>query len=172
MPDRDVLRLIPNLLSAARLIIIPCLFICPPGMRIALLALAVATDFFDGLLARRWHAVSSFGMIIDPIADKALAISFVCLFWPQGLIRISELIAFFSREIALLLFGVYCLASTAQYRKHPFWSGKVASTVQAVIAAFWCYGKPAPALLFVVMALCGIAGLAELISTSRTQKLC
>ena len=33
---------------------------------------AVATDFFDGFLARRWGVVSDFGRMIDPIADKLL----------------------------------------------------------------------------------------------------
>ena len=169
MPDRKIFRILPNLLSTVRLLIAPCLFFCPPEWRIGLFGIAVATDFLDGHLARRWNVVSSFGTIVDPIGDKALAIALVGLFWPQGIIRVPELIAFFSREIALLLFGLYCLASTAQYERRPFWSGKIASTIQALIAAFWCYGRPAPALLFVAMALCGIAGLFELISSCKKR---
>ena len=34
--------------------------------------LAAVTDFFDGFLARRWHAESRWGAILDPIADKIL----------------------------------------------------------------------------------------------------
>ncbi len=33
------------------------------------------TDFFDGLLARRYEQVSSFGRFLDPIADKFLVYS-------------------------------------------------------------------------------------------------
>jgi CDP-diacylglycerol--glycerol-3-phosphate 3-phosphatidyltransferase len=33
---------------------------------------AASTDFFDGWLARRLHAVSLWGAILDPIADKVL----------------------------------------------------------------------------------------------------
>ena len=29
------------------------------------------TDVLDGIIARRWNQVSSFGIILDPIADKA-----------------------------------------------------------------------------------------------------
>lgn len=34
--------------------------------------LAAVTDYFDGWLARRWHAESRWGAILDPIADKIL----------------------------------------------------------------------------------------------------
>lgn len=37
-----------------------------------LFIVAAATDFFDGLLARRWHAESLAGAVLDPIADKIL----------------------------------------------------------------------------------------------------
>lgn len=161
-------RLIPNLLSTTRLLIAPCLFACPPQWRIVLLLIAVITDFLDGRLARRWNVVSSFGTIIDPIGDKALALACIGIFWPEGIIQMPELIAFFSRDIALLLFGIYCLFSTAQRPNSPFWSGKIASTIQAIIAAFWCFNSPAPGILSIAMAMCGISGLFELVYKSRT----
>ena len=34
--------------------------------------IAAVTDFFDGYLARKWNVVSTFGAIMDPIADKVL----------------------------------------------------------------------------------------------------
>ena len=34
--------------------------------------IAASTDWFDGWLARRWNATSSWGAILDPIADKVL----------------------------------------------------------------------------------------------------
>ena len=39
------------------------------GVRVAVLVLAAATDFSDGLVARRWGA-SRFGAVLDPVADK------------------------------------------------------------------------------------------------------
>lgn len=35
-------------------------------------AVAASTDWVDGFLARRWHATTRWGAILDPIADKIL----------------------------------------------------------------------------------------------------
>ncbi len=39
-----------------------------------LFALAIATDWFDGQVARRMKIVSAFGKVADPIADKVLVL--------------------------------------------------------------------------------------------------
>ena len=38
----------------------------------ALFLTAALTDYFDGVLARRWNVQSQFGVILDPVADKLL----------------------------------------------------------------------------------------------------
>ena len=42
---------------------------------LGLFVFAALTDYFDGLLARRWKQVSAFGRMLDPIADKLLIAS-------------------------------------------------------------------------------------------------
>ncbi len=43
-------------------------------------ALAVFTDYLDGVLARRWQCETDFGRLMDPLADKVLiAAALVCL---------------------------------------------------------------------------------------------
>ena len=34
--------------------------------------IAAMTDWFDGWLARRWNQTSSFGAVLDPVADKLM----------------------------------------------------------------------------------------------------
>ena len=41
---------------------------------------AMLTDFYDGLIARKYNQVSEFGKLIDPIADKILVLSIFILF--------------------------------------------------------------------------------------------
>ena len=72
---------IPNLLTIARMWAIPlvvialyygrdCLF--AGWVSVVLFALAGITDYFDGYLARHLNQLSSFGRVLDPIADKLL----------------------------------------------------------------------------------------------------
>ncbi len=88
MPEKDILKLfkeslknknsyLPNLLTASRLVgafVIPALFLSGniPGAVVATAAFG-ATDFFDGLAARKLNGYSEFGRILDPIVDKVFA---------------------------------------------------------------------------------------------------
>lgn len=57
-----------------------------PGRLIAAAAifvLAALTDMLDGRLARAWDAVTRFGRVMDPFADKILVLgAFICLAGP------------------------------------------------------------------------------------------
>jgi len=70
---------IPNILTVARLILIPILvtsFYMPwkiTNLVVATLFMAASlTDYFDGYLARAMKVQSNFGRCLDPIADKLL----------------------------------------------------------------------------------------------------
>ena len=78
---------VPNLLSMLRLCMIP-LFVwlyCAKeafGATALVLVLSGITDIVDGFIARRFHMVSDFGKILDPIADKLTqAAMLLCLFF-------------------------------------------------------------------------------------------
>jgi len=66
------------------------------SLSVAVFAGAAVTDFFDGYIARHYHAESEYGTFLDPLADKVLAFAgFICLpiilpnqfpWWAVGLI--------------------------------------------------------------------------------------
>jgi len=54
---------------------------------IVVFTLAAITDLLDGYLARRWHAESTFGRIMDPFCDKVLVLgAFIYLAGPRFVI--------------------------------------------------------------------------------------
>ena len=73
---------LPNALTVLRLMLVPVFAWLllreggdDPTSRVwaaVVFVIAGATDFVDGELARRMNLVTSFGKIVDPIADKAL----------------------------------------------------------------------------------------------------
>jgi cardiolipin synthase len=78
---------LPNILTYGRIVAIPIVLGCMywsefhhGGLWLRWVALAVfiaagVTDFFDGYIARAWSQQSTFGRMLDPIADKLLVAS-------------------------------------------------------------------------------------------------
>lgn len=76
-PDTTRIVTIPNVISVARLCLIPVFVWLLFGRdneaaAAALLAALGATDWVDGYLARRWEQVSTLGKVLDPLADRLL----------------------------------------------------------------------------------------------------
>ena len=70
---------LPNILTLSRIVMIPVvvlLFYVPFTWHYVLsavvFALAAATDWLDGYLARRWDQTTPFGAFLDPVADKLM----------------------------------------------------------------------------------------------------
>jgi CDP-diacylglycerol--glycerol-3-phosphate 3-phosphatidyltransferase len=70
---------VPNALTVVRILLVPVLVVvllqATPGgswIAAAVFALAAVTDTLDGYLARSRRSVTTFGKVMDPIADKLL----------------------------------------------------------------------------------------------------
>ncbi len=79
----DTFKKLPNWLTFIRLFLIPVFVLILASdpnrlmVNIALVIFIIAslTDLIDGFLARKLGAVSEFGKLLDPLADKVLVIS-------------------------------------------------------------------------------------------------
>jgi CDP-diacylglycerol---glycerol-3-phosphate 3-phosphatidyltransferase len=70
---------LPNALTLVRILLVPVVVVAlimesPGGSVIAatVFALAALTDGLDGYIARSRHAVTTFGKVMDPVADKLM----------------------------------------------------------------------------------------------------
>src|SRR6266700_7355145 len=96
---------VPNLLTYARIVAVPAVVACLywqdilqggiwlRWVAVTLFIAAGITDFLDGYLARKWGEFSSFGKMLDPIADKLLVASCLLMLAADGTIRGWSLLA-------------------------------------------------------------------------------
>ena len=111
-----------------------------------LFAIAALTDFFDGLLARRWAQTTVFGNFLDTTADKLLVSGALV-----GLLvvdRVSPWIALVIIGREVLIIGLKgAVASTGGLVQPSVW-GKAKANIQflAIFLSIWRPGEPIGAL--------------------------
>src|ERR671930_2066944 len=103
------LAAIPNILTVARLILIPvfvALVLISDGGHSWAAAIvfgaAAVTDQVDGWLARRWRVESEFGKIVDPLADRLMIDAAVILLWLADRLPWPALAVIIARDALLL----------------------------------------------------------------------
>jgi cardiolipin synthase len=108
---RPAVLLVPNMVTIARLGIVPfilaCLLLDGGAARwtaFALFLVAAITDYVDGYLARRWSQRSALGVMLDPIADKLLVAVVLVMLTADGTIAgldVIAAVAILAREILI-----------------------------------------------------------------------
>jgi CDP-diacylglycerol--glycerol-3-phosphate 3-phosphatidyltransferase len=108
---RPVMTSLPNVLTLSRIAAVPVIvaLLYMPGATVRLVALIVfiaasLTDFVDGWLARRNHAGSRFGAMLDPIADKVLVAATLVMLVAEGTIagiHVLAVLIILAREILI-----------------------------------------------------------------------
>src|SRR5204863_5764165 len=74
----------------------------PAGVQLALVGAAAASDFFDGMLARRFGG-SRAGAVLDPTADKVFMAAAFLTVARAGLLHPLEIIGVVARDIVAAL---------------------------------------------------------------------
>lgn len=130
---KEQILTIPNLLSLIRIIMIPFIVWAYLGLEneylvLGLIILSALTDIVDGFIARRFHMVSDFGKILDPIADKLTqGTVLICLALEYKLIRIL-IIIFAVKELIMGVMGAITLKKYGEVNSAK-WYGKVTTTL-------------------------------------------
>ena len=90
---------------------------------LGLFIVASLTDYVDGNIARKYNQVSDFGKFLDPLADKLLVISAMCIFCQWQLFPAWALMIVLAREFAVT--GLRLIAVQKGRVIAAAWSGKV-----------------------------------------------
>lgn len=157
-----MVRYLPNLLSALRLLVAPFtawLIIFGHDMA-ALLAFAAAglSDGLDGFIARRWGVTSDFGAWLDPAADKLLMLfSFTALF-AVGAAPFWLVALVIGRDLVFCLVWLVIKLSGWAMPTPTLFVGKISTAVQMIyiltLLLLLALGLDAPRLALALGAAC------------------
>lgn len=142
---------IPNILTLLRIILIPVFvgtFYLPWSaaneITTIIFALAVATDWFDGYLARRWNQTSAFGAFLDPVADKLIvstALVFLVQANPSPWVAIPAAVII-GREITISALREWMAEIGQRTKVAVSMVGKIKTTAQMTALLLLLYKEP------------------------------
>lgn len=158
---------LPNKLTVGRMIAVP-FFIAAYMMgyypvALVLFCLASATDALDGSIARKRGLVTNFGKIMDPLADKILVYSALCLFIESGLIKSWMLIIILAREF--IVAGMRTVAASEGKVLAAGMSGKIKTVLQMVAVILYLFGLSVPSIETTVIMIANVIFWAALAMT-------
>jgi cardiolipin synthase len=164
MTPRRTLDSLPNLLSCSRLVLAAA-FIATDGAeaRVGLIGVAALTDFLDGWLARRVHATSPWGALLDPIADRVFVLTVVGTFLFSGLLSAPAYFILLMRDLAtavgfLVARAIPWLRSVEFKARIP---GKVVTVLQLFTLAAVLAAPSAVPVLLGGVALASVLAIAD-----------
>jgi cardiolipin synthase len=159
-----MIRHLPNLLSALRLLAAPfaAWAILNNHDTAALLVFAAAglSDGLDGLIARHWHVTSSFGAWLDPAADKLLMLLCFSALYAVGATPVWLLALVVGTSCAIAVGWLLIKAVGLPIATRPLLPGKISTVVQILyvlgVLLLLAFGLDAPRLAKAAAWACGI----------------
>jgi CDP-diacylglycerol---glycerol-3-phosphate 3-phosphatidyltransferase len=111
---------------------------------VLILATAAATDWLDGMIARRRSEVTTLGILLDPIADKLLITAAFISLVDMGLVPAWMVVIIIGREFTVL--GLRNIASAEGLTIEASSLGKAKMALQVVAACTVMMTRRYPAL--------------------------
>jgi CDP-diacylglycerol--glycerol-3-phosphate 3-phosphatidyltransferase len=159
---------LPNVLTVLRIMLVPVLVVAllgntPEGDVLAavVFSLASLTDFIDGYLARSRDSITTFGKLMDPLADKLLIVA--ALISLVSLHRLPGWIAMviITREFAVTVLRLGATQAGVVMAASMFGKVKTCLQIAAILAVIAVHGHSAwvSALLYATAAVTVLSGL-------------
>ncbi|MGN0753301.1 MAG: CDP-diacylglycerol--glycerol-3-phosphate 3-phosphatidyltransferase [Aristaeellaceae bacterium] len=132
---------VPNVLTMLRLALIPVFVLLHAAAmeKLALLVFCAAsfTDWLDGHIARKYHLITDFGKLMDPLADKLMVCTALIMQGLNGTFPVAAIIIVILKELVMIYGSSYMLAHDVVVYAN-IW-GKLAqcSFILALVLSFW-----------------------------------
>lgn len=158
---------VPNLLTSLRFLMVPffaAVFFSDHPDRVMLsfgiFVLAGITDVLDGYIARKFNLITTFGIVMDPLADKLMLLTVLSCYAYAGMIPIWILGIMLVKELMMISGGLFLYYCREQHVVPSTKFGKVATVlfyVAIVVLVFypdqgWVLGTLIAAVLFKLIA--------------------
>lgn len=148
---------IPNLLTMIRIALLPAVvwrFRKGDSLgALALYVIAMLTDAFDGLLARKLGQITTLGKLLDPVADKLSLITLLALFVADGQIPGWLLAVVLIKEAILVIGSAVALHRGIVVHALPIGKVTTVTFIASMIARFLKWGAAADLLLWISLML-------------------
>jgi CDP-diacylglycerol--glycerol-3-phosphate 3-phosphatidyltransferase len=158
----------PNLLTVVRILLVPVLVVALLGgtsdgdiFAAGVFAAASLTDFVDGYLARARDSVTTFGKLMDPLADKLLVVA--ALISLVSLHRLAAWVAMviIARELAVTVLRLGATQAGVIMPASNFGKLKTCVQIGAILGVIAVHGHPAwlDALVYAAVVITVASGL-------------
>ncbi len=159
---------LPNVLTVLRIMLVPVLVVAllgntPSGDVLAavVFALASLTDFIDGYIARARGSVTTFGKLMDPLADKLLIVAALLALVSLGRLAAWIAMVIIARELAVTVLRMGAAQAGVVMAASAFGKVKTGLQIAAILAVIAVHDRPAwvMALLYVTVLVTVLSGL-------------
>lgn len=144
---------LPNKLTLLRILLIPVMVIIAyipylndntiflnislaNFINVLIFSFAAITDLLDGMIARKYNLISTFGKFADPLADKLIVMASMVILCVQGLFPMWAVVLILSREFIVTGVRLVAVGSSTVIAASNLGKIKTAITMVALIILF------------------------------------
>jgi phosphatidylglycerophosphate synthase len=105
----SLIKFVPNVLSGLRLALAAAFPLLPAAWRLPAIIVGGLSDWIDGVVARRYHAMTSAGAMLDAIADKVFTLSVLVTIVAAGDARWWQALCVMARDLVVAAIALYAI---------------------------------------------------------------
>lgn len=165
----------PNALTLGRIVAIPVFLLVYAAefkgagvVACLIFILASVTDFLDGYLARKYHLVSNFGKIMDPLADKLLVLSALIALTVDKVLPIWVVLIILARELGITSLRALAAADGIVVAASPLGKLKTVSQMLGIICLLLSWRLIGLPLIYIAVVLTVVSAIDYVRKLSRS----